>query len=285
MELTYIKKPSTEKITVLKWTGENKQEVLDFCDEATLVKVASEIGEYLGYSIPTLTGNTIAKPGDFIIKLKKHNKEVFEVWSEQKLNEFYFNTADIDKAYLDIEKENISEKLNRLNAYITNPAKKAPYKLLNTVEQGFLLSEKNILESYLRTLLTYATYKYENQESDITFLSKSKVEPAINLDSGNKYIIKISESSGKCIAEFGLFLDESPVFIAKASRYDGTLKNLVMDLGDYFNFDEDWYNKFNISEELLEQEIQENATENIEVNLFYYKKEQDPIDPDPQSGD
>ena len=56
MELTFLKKPSTEKITAVKWTGINKEEIADFCEDAALVKVASEIGEYFGYSVPTCGG-------------------------------------------------------------------------------------------------------------------------------------------------------------------------------------------------------------------------------------
>ena len=202
MELTFLKKPCTEKITAVKWTGLNKQEVTDFCDEAVLIKIESEIGEYFGYSIPTCTGNVIAKPGDYIVKLNKHKKSVFEVWSEEKLNESYFNADDINKACLDVEKETIAEKLRKLNAYITDPSKKAPYKFLNSVEQGFLLSGKEILESYLRTLLTYASYKYDDQNTEIVIPSKSKVESTINLNSGNSFLIKVSSQPGKCVVEF-----------------------------------------------------------------------------------
>ena len=202
MELTFLKKPCTEKITAVKWTGLNKQEVTDFCDEAVLIKIESEIGEYFGYSIPTCTGNVIAKPGDFIVKLNRHKQSVFEVWSEEKLNESYFNADDMNKACLDVEKETIAEKLRRLNAYITDPSKKAPYKFLNSVEQGFLLSGKEILESYLRTLLTYASYKYDDQNTEIVIPSKSKVESTINLNSGNNFLIKVSSQPGKCVVEF-----------------------------------------------------------------------------------
>lgn len=202
MELTFLKKPCTEKITAVKWTGLNKQEVTDFCDEAVLIKIESEIGEYFGYSIPTCTGNVIAKPGDFIVKLNRHKQSVFEVWSEEKLNESYFNADDINKACLDVEKETIAEKLRKLNAYITDPSKKAPYKFLNSVEQGFLLSGKEILESYLRTLLTYASYKYDDQNTEIVIPSKSKVESTINLNSGNSFLIKVSSQPGKCVVEF-----------------------------------------------------------------------------------
>ena len=202
MELTFLKKPCTEKITAVKWTGLNKQEVTDFCDEAVLIKIESEIGEYFGYSIPTCTGNVIAKPGDYIVKLNRHKQSVFEVWSEEKLNESYFNADDINKACLDVEKETIAEKLRRLNAYITDPSKKAPYKFLNSVEQGFLLSGKEILESYLRTLLTYASYKYDDQNTEIVIPSKSKVESTINLNSGNSFLIKVSSQPGKCVVEF-----------------------------------------------------------------------------------
>ena len=202
MELTFLKKPCTEKITAVKWTGLNKQEVTDFCDEAVLIKIESEIGEYFGYSIPTCTGNVIAKPGDYIVKLNRHKQSVFEVWSEEKLNESYFNADDINKACLDVEKETIAEKLRRLNAYITDPSKKAPYKFLNSVEQGFLLSGKEILESYLRTLLTYASYKYDDQDTEIVIPSKSKVESTINLNSGNSFLIKVSSQPGKCVVEF-----------------------------------------------------------------------------------
>lgn len=202
MELTFLKKPCTEKITAVKWTGLNKQEVTDFCDEAVLIKIESEIGEYFGYSIPTCTGNVIAKPGDYIVKLNRHKQSVFEVWSEEKLNESYFNADDINKACLDVEKETIAEKLRKLNAYITDPSKKAPYKFLNSVEQGFLLSGKEILESYLRTLLTYASYKYDDQNTEIVIPSKSKVESTINLNSGNSFLIKVSSQPGKCIVEF-----------------------------------------------------------------------------------
>lgn len=188
MELTFLKKPSTEKITAVKWTGLNKQEVTDFCDEAALIKIESEIGEYFGYSIPTHTGNAIAKPGDFIVKLNKRGQDVFEVWTEDKLNESYFSTDDVNKALFDIEKETVAEKLNKLNKFISNPSKKAPYKLLDTVEQGFLLSEKEILESYLRTLLTYASYKYNDQNIEIVTPNKSKIESTINLNSGNEFI-------------------------------------------------------------------------------------------------
>ena len=202
MELTFLKKPCTEKITAVKWTGLNKQEVTDFCDEAVLIKIESEIGEYFGYSIPTCTGNVIAKPGDYIVKLNRHKQSVFEVWSEEKLNESYFNADDINKACLDVEKETIAEKLRKLNAYITDPSKKAPYKFLNSVEQGFLLSGKEILESYLRTLLTYASYKYDDQNTEIVIPSKSKVESTINLNSGNSFLIKVSSQPGKCVVEF-----------------------------------------------------------------------------------
>ena len=202
MELTFLKKPCTEKITAVKWTGLNKQEVTDFCDEAVLIKIESEIGEYFGYSIPTCTGNVIAKPGDYIVKLNRHKQSVFEVWSEEKLNESYFNADDINKACLDVEKETIAEKLRKLNAYITDPSKKAPYKFLNSVEQGFLLSGKEILESYLRTLLTYASYKYDDQNTEIIIPSKSKVESTINLNSGNSFLIKVSSQPGKCVVEF-----------------------------------------------------------------------------------
>ena len=202
MELTFLKKPCTEKVTAVKWTGLNKQEVTDFCDEAVLIKIESEIGEYFGYSIPTCTGNVIAKPGDYIVKLNRHKQSVFEVWSEEKLNESYFNADDINKACLDVEKETIAEKLRKLNAYITDPSKKAPYKFLNSVEQGFLLSGKEILESYLRTLLTYASYKYDDQNTEIVIPSKSKVESTINLNSGNSFLIKVSSQPGKCVVEF-----------------------------------------------------------------------------------
>ena len=88
---------------------------------------------------------------------------------------------------MDVEKATIAEKLNKLNKFISNPSKKAPYKLLDVIEQGFLLSEKDILESYLRTLLTYASYKYNDQNIEIVTPNKSKVESTINLKSGNKY--------------------------------------------------------------------------------------------------
>ena len=192
MELTFLKKPCTEKITAVKWTGLNKQEVTDFCDEAVLIKIESEIGEYFGYSIPTCTGNVIAKPGDYIVKLNRHKQSVFEVWSEEKLNESYFNADDINKACLDVEKETIAEKLRKLNAYITDPSKKAPYKFLNSVEQGFLLSGKEILESYLRTLLTYASYKYDDQNTEIVSLAKSIIEP----DDSHKYLDDIIDGLG-----------------------------------------------------------------------------------------
>ncbi len=277
MELTFLKKPSTEKITAVKWTGLNKQEVTDFCDEAALIKIESEIGEYFGYSIPTYTGNAIAKPGDFIVKLNKRGQDIFEVWTEDKLNESYFSTDDVNKALFDIEKETVAEKLNKLNKFISNPSKKAPYKLLDTVEQGFLLSEKEILESYLRTLLTYASYKYNDQNIEIVTPNKSKIESTINLNSGNEFIVKISEQPGKCVAELFIHVEETNVSLAKASRYDATIKNLIIDLGDYLNLEDDWYTFFNLDEDYLATKIQD--IEEIDIKEFSYKY-QVPTDPD-----
>lgn len=278
MELTFLKKPSTEKITAVKWTGLNKEEITDFCDEAALVKIESQIGEYFGYSIPTFTGNVVAKPGDFIVKLNKHNKEFFEVWSEEKLNESYFNTDDVNRAYLDIEKSTIAEKLNRLNAYITDPSKKAPYKKLDSIEQGFLLSEKEILESYLRTLFTYATYKYGDENSEITVHNKSKIEQTLNLDSGNRFTIKISGQPGKCSAEFFIHTADTKLSLAKATRYDATIRNLISDLGDYFGLEDNWYIFFGIAENYLDAEIQD--IEDTDIREFSYMH-QVPSDPDP----
>lgn len=278
MELTFLKKPSTEKITAVKWTGLNKQEVTDFCDEAALIKIESEIGEYFGYSIPTHTGNAIAKPGDFIVKLNKRGQDVFEVWTEDKLNELYFSTDDVNKALFDIEKETVAEKLNKLNKFISNPSKKAPYKLLDTVEQGFLLSEKEILESYLRTLLTYASYKYNDQNIEIATPTKSKVESTINLNSGNEFIVKISGQPGKCAAELFIHIEETSISLAKASRYNATIKDLIIDLGDYFNLEDDWYTLFDLDEDYLATKIQD--IEEIDIKEFSYKY-QVPTDPDP----
>ena len=269
MESTFLKKPSTEKITAVKWTGLNKQEVTDFCDEAVLIKIESEIGEYFGYSIPTCTGNVIAKPGDYIVKLNRHKQSVFEVWSEEKLNESYFNADDINKACLDVEKETIAEKLRRLNAYITDPSKKAPYKLLDVIEQGFLLSEKDILESYLRTLLTYASYKYNDQDTEINISDKSKVESTINLKSGNKFIIRISGQPGKCVAEFFISVEETNISLAKATRYDAAIKNLIIDLGDYLNLNDNWYTLFSLDEDYLATKIQD--IEETDIKDFSYQ--------------
>lgn len=279
MELTFLKKPSTEKITAVKWTGLNKQEITDFCDEAALIKIESEIGEYFGYSVPTHTGNAIAKPGDFIVKLNKRGQDVFEVWTEDKLNESYFNTDDVNKALFDIEKETVAEKLNKLNKFISNPSKKAPYKLLDAVEQGFLLSEKEILESYLRTLLTYASYKYNGQNIEIVTPSKSKVEPTINLSSGNEFIVKISEQPGKCTAEFFIHVGETSISLTKATRYDATIKNLIIDLGDYLNLEDDWYTLFDLDEDYLTTKIQD--IEEIDIKEFSYKY-QIPTEPNPE---
>ena len=269
MESTFLKKPSTEKIMAVKWTGLNKQEVTDFCDEAALIKIESEIGEYFGYSILTHTGNTIAKPGDFIVKLNRHGRDVFEVWTEDKLNESYFNADNINKAYLDIEKATIAEKLNKLNKFISNPSKKAPYKLLDAIEQGFLLSEKDILESYLRTLLTYASYKYNDQNIEIVTPNKSKVESTINLKSGNKYTIKISGQPGKCVAEFFISVEETNISLAKATRYDAAIKNLIIDLGDYFNLNDNWYTLFSLDEDYLATKIQD--IEETDIKDFSYQ--------------
>lgn len=278
MELTFLKKPSTEKITAIKWTGLNKQEVTDFCNEAALIKIESEIGEYFGYSIPTHTGNAIAKPGDFIVKLNKRGQDVFEVWTEDKLNESYFSTDDVNKALFDIEKETVAEKLDKLNKFISNPSKKAPYKLLDTVEQGFLLSEKEILESYLRTLLTYASYKYNDQNIEIVTPNKSKVESTINLNSGNNFIVKISGQPGKCAAELFIHIGEASISLAKASRYDTTIKDLIIDLGDYLNFEDNWYTLFGLDEDYLATKIQD--IEETDIKEFSYKY-QVPTDPDP----
>lgn len=278
MELTFLKKPSTEKITAVKWTGLNKQEVTDFCDEAALIKIESEIGEYFGYSIPTHTGNAIAKPGDFIVKLNKRGQDVFEVWTEDKLNESYFSTDDVNKALFDIEKETVAEKLNKLNKFISNPSKKAPYKLLDTVEQGFLLSEKEILESYLRTLLTYASYKYNGQNIEIATPTKSKIESTINLNSGNKFVVKISSQPGKCAAELFIHIEETSISLAKASRYDAAIKDLIIDLGDYLNLEDNWYTLFDLDEDYLATKIQD--IEEIDIKEFSYKY-QVPTDPDP----
>lgn len=278
MELTFLKKPSTEKITAVKWTGLNKQEVTDFCDEAALIKIESEIGEYFGYSIPTHTGNAIAKPGDFIVKLNKRGQDVFEVWTEDKLNESYFSTDDVNKALFDIEKETVAEKLNKLNKFISNPSKKAPYKLLDTVEQGFLLSEKEILESYLRTLLTYASYKYNDQNIEIVTPNKSKIESTINLNSGNKFIIKISGQPGKCAVELLIHIEETSISLAKASRYDAAIKDLIIDLGDYLNLEDNWYTLFGLDEDYLATKIQD--IEEMDIKEFSYKY-QVPTDPDP----
>lgn len=278
MELTFLKKPSTEKITAVKWTGLNKQEVTDFCDEAALIKIESEIGEYFGYSIPTHTGNAIAKPGDFIVKLNKHGRDVFEIWTEDKLNESYFSTDDVNKALFDIEKETVAEKLNKLNKFISNPSKKAPYKLLDIVEQGFLLSEKEILESYLRTLLTYASYKYNDQNIEIVTPNKSKVESTINLNSGDEFIVKISGQPGKCAAEFFIHIGEISVSLAKALRYDATIKDLIIDLGDYLNLEDNWYTLFDLDEDYLATKIQD--IEETDIKEFSYKY-QVPTDPDP----
>ena len=278
MELTFLKKPSTEKITAVKWTGLNKQEVTDFCDEAALIKIESEIGEYFGYSIPTHTGNAIAKPGDFIVKLNKRGQDVFEVWTEDKLNESYFSTDDVNKALFDIEKETVAEKLNKLNKFISNPSKKAPYKLLDTVEQGFLLSEKEILESYLRTLLTYASYKYNDQNIEIVTPNKSKIESTINLNSGNEFIVKISEQPGKCTVELLIHIEETSISLAKASRYDAAIKDLIIDLGDYLNLEDNWYTLFDLDEDYLATKIQD--IEEIDIKEFSYKY-QVPTGPDP----
>lgn len=279
MELTFLKKPSTEKITAVKWTGLNKQEITDFCDEAALIKIESVIGEYFGYSVPTHTGNTIAKPGDFIVKLNKHGQNVFEVWTEDKLNESYFNTDDVNKALFDIEKETVAEKLNKLNKFISNPSKKAPYKLLDAVEQGFLLSEKEILESYLRTLLTYASYKYNDQNIEIVTPNKSKIESTINLNSGNEFIVKISEQPGKCTAELLIHIGEANISLTKATRYDATIKNLIIDLGDYLNLEDDWYTLFGLDEDYLATKIQD--IEETDIKEFSYKY-QVPAEPDPE---
>ena len=278
MESTFLKKPSTEKITAVKWTGLNKQEVTDFCNEAVLIKIESEIGEYFGYSIPTYTGNTIAKPGDFIVKLNRHGRDVFEVWTEDKLNESYFSTDDVNKALFDIEKETVAEKLNKLNKFISNPSKKAPYKLLDTVEQGFLLSEKEILESYLRTLLTYASYKYNDQDTEINISDKSKVESTINLKSGNKFIIRISGQPGKCVAEFFISVEETNISLAKATRYDAAIKNLIIDLGDYLNLNDNWYTLFSLDEDYLATKIQDIEETDIKDFSYQYQASTDSDD-------
>ena len=278
MESTFLKKPSTEKITAVKWTGLNKQEVTDFCNEAVLIKIESEIGEYFGYSVPTYTGNTIAKPGDFIVKLNRHGRDVFEVWTEDKLNESYFSTDDVNKALFDIEKETVAEKLNKLNKFISNPSKKAPYKLLDAIEQGFLLSEKDILESYLRTLLTYASYKYNDQDTEISIFDKSKVEPTINLRSGNKFIIRISGQPGKCVAEFFISVEETNISLAKATRYDAAIKNLIIDLGDYLNLEDNWYTLFGLDEDYLATKIQDIEETDIKDFSYQYQASTDPDD-------
>ena len=274
MELTFLKKPSTEKITVVQWTGLNKKEVTDFCNEAALVKVNSEKGEYFGFSIPTFIGSVFAKPGDFIIKLKNNcnNTEVFEVWSEEKLNKSYINADDINRAYLEIEKETISEKLNKLNAFITDPYKKAPYKALDSIEQGFILSEKHILESYLRTLLTYAAYKYKDKNPTIKLYDRSKLEHIINLDSGNKYIIKVTRYPGKSIAELSISEQDTQIPLAKATRYDATLKKLITDLGDYLDLADNWYTLFGITNEYLDKNVQDETIETVIKDEFSYKK-------------
>ena len=278
MESTFLKKPSTEKITAVKWTGLNKQEVTDFCNEAVLIKIESEIGEYFGYSVPTYTGNTIAKPGDFIVKLNRHGRDAFEVWTEDKLNESYFSTDDVNKALFDIEKETVAEKLNKLNKFISNPSKKAPYKLLDAIEQGFLLSEKDILESYLRTLLTYASYKYNDQDTEISIFDKSKVEPTINLRSGNKFIIRISGQPGKCVAEFFISVEEINISLAKATRYDAAIKNLIIDLGDYLNLEDNWYTLFGLDEDYLATKIQDIEETDIKDFSYQYQASTDPDD-------
>ena len=79
----YVKKPIT--IEAVQWTGDNRREIFDFCDQSYF-NTHFETGE-LKLMIQTLEGSMEASVGDFIIKGIK--------------NEFYPCKPDIFKLTYD----------------------------------------------------------------------------------------------------------------------------------------------------------------------------------------
>ena len=68
------------------------------------------------------------------------------------------------------------------------------------------------------------------------------------------------------------------ISLAKATRYDATIKNLIIDLGDYFNLEDNWYTLFGLDEDYLATKIQN--IEETDIKEFSYRY-QAPIEPEP----
>ena len=72
------------------------------------------------------------------------------------------------------------------------------------------------------------------------------------------------------------------ISLAKATRYDATIKNLIIDLGDYFNLEDNWYTLFGLDENYLATKIQN--IEETDIKEFSYRY-QAPIEPEPDGQD
>ncbi len=80
---TYRKKPVETQ--AIHWTGNNTEEVLEFCSKAKIIRV---FGEIKGLEIPTLEGIMRANPNDYIIKGIKEEfypckPEIFQLTYEE----------------------------------------------------------------------------------------------------------------------------------------------------------------------------------------------------------
>ena len=82
MAKKYVKKPIP--IEAVQWTGGNRAEILNFCNQAYF----EYDNEFCHLYIKTLEGNMSANPGDFIIKGVRGEfypcaKEIFEETYEE----------------------------------------------------------------------------------------------------------------------------------------------------------------------------------------------------------
>ena len=68
------------------------------------------------------------------------------------------------------------------------------------------------------------------------------------------------------------------ISLAKATRYDATIKNLIIDLGDYFNLEDNWYTLFGLDEDYLATKIQNIEETDIKEFSYQYQASTGPDD-------
>lgn len=232
--MIYSRNPT--EIEAIQWTGENYDDVFDFCECVEKVNITEDRGRYVALMVKNTNGNNqMAKPFDYIVKDVKGKNIYYIVWDRAVFEAEFSSIFQMSKSFIESETACTIAKIKRLDDFMTDKAKDAPFYQLPLIEQSIMHTEKYALQAYLQSLKSHHLATWPD-EFDVT-----DYPPSVSIPTEREHEYKIVLYTVKGDDLGGVTIYDGETNILTITAEQSCFSCLLQDVGKILGWVDEWY--------------------------------------------